>query len=100
MSSVCSGVSTWPSGSGTGTTNGSAGAAALVTVTLRFPVSEIVSVLVADVPTGTDPKSREPGAIDSWANPTAALPVRGTVAAPSGPVTVKDEESSPAAVGA
>ena len=42
----------------------------------------------------------DPGAIDSSAYPTAAVPASGTVAAPSGPVTVKESEWFPAAVGA
>src|SRR3954469_3544261 len=96
---VSSGLRTSPSGSGVFTTNGNVGGAALVMVTGRLPVLATVSVSVADPPTGTAPKLSDSGVMDSWARPTAPVPVSRTVVSPCGPVTVIDDVSVPAASG-
>src|SRR4029453_13811549 len=64
-STLSSGLRTRPSGSGGLTTKGSAGGAAFVIVTARFPVLETVSVLVTEAPTGTAPKFSAAGVIAS-----------------------------------
>src|SRR2546423_1702781 len=94
-----SGASTCPSGSGVATTNGSAGGAALVMVTLRLPVFDTVSVWV--VPTGTSPKSRldgvgqKPGLV---AEPCSEVPTVAVVP-PSVRVNLRAPVVEPGVVG-
>src|SRR5436305_2492162 len=95
-----SGPMTCPSGSGVFTTNGRFGGAAFVTVTFRLPLLETVSVLVTDWPTGTVPKSSEPGEMTRLALPVTPMPLSVAVPVPSGPATEIIAVSVVVAVGA
>src|SRR5215475_13563279 len=100
MWSLLPGARTSPSASGALTSNGAAGGAALVIVTLRLPVLETVSTFVADESTSTRPNETEGGSIVRRLTPTTPFAFKVATPDPSAPTNVIDDSTAPVVFGA